>query len=206
MKSCHCWNLHLYTLVFQHTSVTGFSAVVHSCTPSPGPCSLFLPLKNLSFILETEQQQSLCKHPVNSSTEVHLFKRHGNLGFLFVAAKSNLQSHNAGLMAYFCCMMFLQELAGTGCCVAALTTRERWSEQHLVKSNSAALQGGWVGSVFFPLACFASLLFCSFVEVWPPSRMLIVRCSRKVGGNRCLLVKCLINTKVCKVLWLYIFT
>lgn len=85
------------------------------------------------------------------------------MGFLFVAAKSNLQSHNAGLMAYFCCMMFLQELIGTGFCVAALTTRERWSERHLVKSNSAALQGGWVGAVFFPLAFFCIsviLLLC----------------------------------------------
>lgn len=32
---------------------------------------------------------------------------HGNLEHLFVAAKSNLHAHNAGLMAYFCCMMFL---------------------------------------------------------------------------------------------------
>ncbi len=81
------------------------------------------------------------------------------MGFLFVAAKSNLQTHNAGLMAYFCCMMFLHRLLC--CCIDC----DRWSEQHLVKLNSAGLLGDWVGSVFFSfkVGVFVILLLCGGV-------------------------------------------
>lgn len=108
--------------------------------------------------MQQQQQQLLNKHPVNSWTKVPPVERHWNLGFVFVAAKSNLQSHYAGLRPHFRCMMFLQEVIGVDFCAVVLTICDRWSEQHLVKLNTAALRGGWVGSVFFPFKFGASVV------------------------------------------------
>ncbi len=65
-------------------------------------------------------------------------------------------------MAYFGCMLFFQELIGTGLGGVVLTTCDRWSKQHLVKSNTAVLQGDWVGPVFssFKIGVFVILVFC----------------------------------------------
>lgn len=99
----------------------------------------------------SEQQQLLCKHPVNSSTEVASAERHGNPGLVLVAAKSNLQTHNAELISYFSRTVFLLALAATGLRVALSTVCDRWSERRPVKVNAAALRGEWVGSGFLCL-------------------------------------------------------